>query len=315
MAKKADRATLLVELLTEELPPKSLRTLSEAFANRLLNDLIKRQLKVREPHGMKSFATPRRLAVLIPDVEAVGQDRENEVTGPSSKAPPQAIEGFAKKHGVAVADLERRATPKGEVVVARVKTKGRVLGELLPSIVEEALKALPIPKVMRWGAGEAQFVRPVHGVVMLHGAKPVPGTVLGVEAGRHTRGHRFMGKARIAVKSADSYEAQLRDEGMVLADIAARRAEIEHQLQAKAKTLGGSVLLSFLWSYDTNAVLAFTFAELFRIRPAARQTGAPRWCHGIVKHLPKLRLRQSGKIAKNPRQRSEAMTKWANITR
>ena len=98
---------LLVEILTEELPPKSLRQLSEAFAGRLLNDLVKRQLKATESRGMQVFATPRRLAVLITDVRGQSEDRESEVTGPPSKAPPEAIAGFAKKHGVSVGSLER----------------------------------------------------------------------------------------------------------------------------------------------------------------------------------------------------------------
>jgi glycyl-tRNA synthetase beta chain len=227
-------ATLLVEILTEELPPKSLRLLSEAFAHRLLNDLIKRQLKLRVPGETKSFATPRRLAVLIPDVEAVGEDRETEVTGPSVKAPAEAIAGFARKHGVAVDSLERKATEKGEVVLAKLKIKGLVLEKVLPSLVEDALKSLPIPKVMRWGDGDAQFVRPVHGLVMLHGKRTVPGKVLGLESTNHTRGHRFMGKGEIPLASADEYEAKLKSEGMVIADFAARRAEIERQLKVDA---------------------------------------------------------------------------------
>jgi glycyl-tRNA synthetase beta chain len=227
-------ASLLVEILTEELPPKSLRMLSEAFAHRLLNDLIKRQLKLREPHGTRAFATPRRLAVFIPDVEATGQDRETEIIGPSTKAPAQAIEGFARKHGVTVQSLERRSTPKGEVAAARVKIKGQVLDEVLAPLVEEALKALPIPKVMRWGEGDAQFVRPVHGLVMLHGNRVVPGSVLGLQSGNRTQGHRFMGQGSLSIAEAAEYEKVLQDEGMVMADFHARRAEIERQLKAHA---------------------------------------------------------------------------------
>jgi glycyl-tRNA synthetase beta chain len=227
-------ASLLVEILTEELPPKSLRMLSEAFAHRLLNDLIKRQLKLREPHGTRAFATPRRLAVFIPDVEATGQDRETEILGPSTKAPAQAIEGFARKHGVTVESLERRSTPKGEVAAARVKIKGQVLDEVLAPLVEEALKALPIPKVMRWGEGDAQFVRPVHGLVMLHGKRVVPGNVLGLQSGNRTQGHRFMGQGSLSIAEAAEYEKVLQDEGMVMADFDARRAEIERQLKAHA---------------------------------------------------------------------------------
>jgi glycyl-tRNA synthetase beta chain len=225
--------TLLVEILTEELPPKSLRALSEAFRDRLLGDLAKAQLARRDA-AAKAYATPRRLAVLIPEVAEAGQDRETEVTGPPAKAPAQAIEGFARKHGVSIASLERRGTPKGEVVVARVKAKGQVLGEMLASLVEDALKSLPIPKVMRWGDGDAQFVRPVHGLVMLHGSKVVPGKVLNLSSASKTRGHRFMGQGEIVLASADEYETKLREQGMVIADFAARRAEIERQLKAAA---------------------------------------------------------------------------------
>ena len=236
MAKKAPQAeSLLVELLTEELPPKSLHALSGAFAHRLLNDLVKRDLAQRDSGGMKAFATPRRLAVLIPRVEAAGQGRDTEVTGPSVKAPPQALEGFAKKHGVSIDKLERRATEKGEVVVARIKVKGTVLADVLPGLVEDALKALPIPKVMRWGDGDAQFVRPVHGLVMLHGSHVVPGKVLGLASGKKTRGHRFLSKGEIALGEADEYEETLRKQGKVIADFAARRAEIESQLDEAAR--------------------------------------------------------------------------------
>ena len=226
-------AALLVEILTEELPPKSLRALSEAFAQRLHNDLVKQQLAPAQGK-VAAFATPRRLAVLIPDVEPAGRDRDSEVTGPSAKAPQAAIEGFAKKHGVSAASLERRATQKGEVLVARVKIKGVVLADVLASLVEDALKSLPIPKVMRWGDGDAQFVRPVHGLLMLHGSKVVSGEVLGISSGNTTRGHRFMGKGEIVLAKAEDYEAALRDQGMVIADFAARRAEIERQLKAAA---------------------------------------------------------------------------------
>ena len=222
--------SLLVEIRTEELPPKSLRALSEAFAGRLHADLVKAGL-AQSP--ARSFATPRRLAVLIPGVAQRGQDRESEVTGPPAKAPAQAIAGFAKKHGLNPESLERRATPKGEVMVARVRTKGQALDEVLPALVGDALKALPIPKVMRWGSSDAQFVRPVHGLVMLHGSRVVPGSVLGLESGNRTLGHRFLAKGPLTIASADDYERTL-SEGQVIADFAARRAEIERQLKARA---------------------------------------------------------------------------------
>jgi glycyl-tRNA synthetase beta chain len=224
--------TLLVEILTEELPPRSLRALSEAFAERLHADLVKAGLA---QSAARSFATPRRLAVLIPGVAERGQDRSSEVTGPSAKAPAQAIAGFAKKHGLAAEALERRATPKGEVMVARLQLKGQTLDEVLPALVADALKALPIPKLMRWGSGDAQFVRPVHGLVMLHGERVVRGSVLGLQSGNRTLGHRFLAKGPLTLASADRYEQALR-EGHVIADFAARRAEIERQLKARAAT-------------------------------------------------------------------------------
>ena len=227
------QATLLIELLTEELPPKSLRALSQAFTERLLSDLVKAQLASRDA-AAKSYATPRRLAVSIPGVLAAAQDREIEVAGPSSKAPAQAIAGFAKKHGVSVESLGRQSTPKGEVVVARARVTGLALEKVLAALVEEALKSLPIPKVMRWGNGDAQFVRPVHGLVMLHGTRVVAGRVLGLESTNRTRGHRFLGESEIALAGADAYEDDLSKSGMVVADFAARRAEIERQLKAEA---------------------------------------------------------------------------------
>ena len=227
-------ATLLVELLTEELPPKSLARLAQAFADEVFNGLVQHQLKQRDFAGWRVFSTPRRLAVLIPQVPVAGDDRLNEVTGPSTNAPAAAIAGFAKKHGIDVSELEQRDTPKGKVVVAKATIKGVSLDGVLAGIVGEALKKLPIPKVMRWGSGDAQFVRPAHGLVMLHGSRVVPGTVLGLESSSRSRGHRFMGKSDIALASADAYEATLLDEGMVVADFGRRKAEIDKQLQAKA---------------------------------------------------------------------------------
>src|SRR3954471_16694758 len=226
-------ATLLVELLTEELPPKSLRALSEAFAENVLGGLAKAGLAAANA-PLTVYATPRRLAFSIAGVAASAPGREGEIAGPSASAPEQAIAGFARKHGVAVAELGRRDTPKGAVVVARVKAKGTVLGEMLAVQVDAALKALPIPKLMRWGAGDAQFVRPVHGLVMLHGDDVLPGEVLGLRSSRVTTGHRFLGERSIPLARADEYEARLQSAGKVVPTFAARRAEIDRQLKAAA---------------------------------------------------------------------------------
>jgi len=147
----------------------------------------------------------------------------------------RAVEGFAKKHNITPESLERRQTSKGEIVVARLKMSGVKLDSVLPSIVDKVIKKLPVSKIMRWGEGEAQFVRPVHGLVMMHGKRVVPGTVLGVLAGNTTSGHRFMGAASIRLANADEYEARLLKDGRVIADFATRKSEIDKQLQVEAK--------------------------------------------------------------------------------
>ncbi|MGH9808124.1 MAG: glycine--tRNA ligase subunit beta, partial [Terriglobia bacterium] len=226
-------ASLLVELLTEELPPKSLKGLSEAFASKLFADLNKDRF-LEDGSAMRAFATPRRLAVLISNAKERSPDSAKDVQGPPVTAAAQAVAGFAKKNGIAVESLKKAPGPKGEIYVAHVTIGGQALADVLAAKVEAALKALPIPKVMRWGAGEAQFVRPVHGLVLLHGSKVVPGTVLGLQSGNKTRGHRFMGKSEIGLASADEYEKKMLDEGMVVVDFGKRKSEIDKQLQAEA---------------------------------------------------------------------------------
>ncbi|HEX6158340.1 MAG TPA: glycine--tRNA ligase subunit beta, partial [Burkholderiales bacterium] len=226
--------TLLVELLTEELPPRALSALGAAFANGIRAELVALGLAPQNAKWDQDLATPRRLAVLIRDVAERAASEEKEVTGPGAGAPPTAVAGFAKKHGVAVESLQRKSTPKGEVFVARVKSGGAALDEALAGVVERAVKKLPIPKVMRWGDGDAQFVRPVHGLVMLHGSRVVPGSVLGLASGNRTQGHRFMGKRDLIIASADNYLAQLRDEGRVVCRFAERKSAIERGLTEHA---------------------------------------------------------------------------------
>jgi len=232
--------TLLVELLTEELPPKSLRALSEMFGSVVLGDLLKGKF-LAEGAVARTFATPRRLAVLIRNVAGRSPDMEREIQGPSTGAPGQAVSGFARKSGVAVEALVKQQMPKGEIYVARVRTSGRALDAVLSTAVEDALKRLAAPKLMRWGSGEAQFVRPVHGLVMLHGSRIVPGHVLGVESSNKTLGHRFLSGGAIVLKHADDYERALRDTGKVIVDLAGRRAEIAKQLERIA---GGAMLVA-----------------------------------------------------------------------
>ncbi len=233
-AKAPGAASLLVEILTEELPPKSLLRFAEVFRDALASGVNGSSL-VSFPHSARCFASPRRLAVLIENVANKAADLHSDTSGPSVAAGTKAAEGFARKYGVTVDALKRVPTAKGEVYVASYTTKGAQLDEVLTQKVEAALKVLPISKVMRWGEGEAQFVRPVHGLVMMHGRRVVPGTVLGVAAGNTTSGHRFMGAASIRLANADEYEARLLKDGRVIADFATRKSEIDKQLQVEAK--------------------------------------------------------------------------------
>jgi glycyl-tRNA synthetase beta chain len=236
-------STLLIELLTEELPPKALARLGRAFGEALTADLAHDDLLGNE-NKMRWFATPRRLAVQITHVRETAPDKAVEVQGPSVKAgfdpkgnATAALQGFARKNGVAVDALEQRDTPKGKFFVYRALTTGTRLETNLDLKVADALKALPIPKLMRWGAGDAEFVRPVHGLVMMHGSRVVSGKVLGLQSTNTTRGHRFLSENPIVIEHADDYERVLRTKGSVIADFGSRRTDIEVGL-ARAATAG-----------------------------------------------------------------------------
>ncbi len=226
------KATLLVELLTEELPPKSLRMLADAFADQLVAEIVRHRLKDRVPRK-QTFATPRRLAVLIPEVREKALESSHSVEGPASSN-AKAVEGFARKYKVTPQSLERVQTEKGEIVVARFTLPGVHVDAVLANVVDGVLKKLPVPKIMRWGDGDAQFVRPVHGLVMMHGQRVVPGEVLGLRSSNQTLGHRFIGGGPITLKHADDYERALRDEGHVIASFSKRRREIVRQLESAA---------------------------------------------------------------------------------
>jgi glycyl-tRNA synthetase beta chain len=181
-------AALLVELLTEELPPKALRTLGYAFADALVKDL-RADAFAPSDGEFTVYASPRRLGVLVRGVTAKAPDREVLAKGPSVKAglsadgaPTPALLGFAKKQGVPVDRLERVSDGKQDVFAFRSIAAGAALDDTLAAKVAAALKKLPIPKVMRWGDFDAEFVRPARGLVMLHGERIVPGKVLGLES-------------------------------------------------------------------------------------------------------------------------------------
>jgi glycyl-tRNA synthetase beta chain len=236
----------LVEIGTEELPPKALRSLMNAFADGLEAGIDAARLE----HGeVKGFASPRRLAVLIESLADSQEDRSTLQKGPPVKIAfdedgklTAAGEAFARKCGVAPEDLGRTSTEKGEWISCEVVERGQATAELMPALIEESLAALPIPRRMRWGAGDAEFVRPVHWVVMLHGATVVDASVLGIQAGNESRGHRFMGAGSVAINKASDYLSTLEKHGSVIADFDRRRLIVEEGVTAEAKAAGGTVV-------------------------------------------------------------------------
>lgn len=236
----------LVEIGTEELPPKALRSLMQAFGEKLLAGIDSARLGHGEMH---TFSSPRRLAVLVAGLSARQEDRDVEQKGPPTKIafgkdgkPTPAAEAFAKKCGVAVDDLGRSKSEKGEWLTYKNAEKGQTVTELLPELIESALNALPIPRRMRWGAGDAEFVRPVHWVVMLHGSKAIKGRVFGIESGSASRGHRFHSSGPIAIKSTEAYLETLEKDGYVIADYDRRRELVRAGVEAAAKKAGGQVV-------------------------------------------------------------------------
>ena len=249
-------ASLLVELFTEELPPKALKTLGEAFAHGIAAGLAARGL-LGQGHETKAYCTPRRLAVHISTVLASSLEREQtkklmpaRVAFDAAGNPAPALLKRLKKEGYAAdADMtgliERRTEGDAEYVFLRQVVPGMQLAAALQSTLEEAIAGLPIPKLMSYqladGTTTVQFVRPVHGLLALHGADVVPVAILGLNAGRITHGHRFQGVSDIAVITADAYEEALAAHGQVIAAFDARRAETERQLRAKASELSASL--------------------------------------------------------------------------
>lgn len=238
------RNDLLIELLTEELPPKALPRLMEAFSRAVYEGLKEKNFLAADADP-RPFATPRRLAVLVSHVLDKQADRTVERKGPAVAAgldaegrPTPALLGFARSCGVEPAKLERRAGDKGEHFVHVARQKGEPLKHHLGAIVETALKKLPVPKLMRWGAGEAQFVRPVHGVMLLHGNKVVPGTVLGFKSGNKTLGHRFLSTGAVTIRTTRDYEKLLTQQGKVIPHFETRRDAITRALDAAAKKAG-----------------------------------------------------------------------------
>ncbi|MGQ5522232.1 glycine--tRNA ligase subunit beta [Chitinimonas sp. PSY-7] len=240
--------TLLIEMFTEELPPKALPRLAASFADTIGSELKKLGFATAEA-AVVNYASPRRLAVTIANVAAMQPDRLVEKKGPAVAAgykdgqPSPALLGFARSVGLGADELnklEKASDGKQDVFIYRAEKKGEPLSAHLAGIVAEALKKLPAPKLMRWGNRDSQFIRPVHGLVMLHGSDIVAGEVLGFQSSRVTGGHRFLSQGPVEIANADAYADTLREKGKVVASFEARRATIKQKLDEMAAKRGCS---------------------------------------------------------------------------
>jgi len=238
---------LLIELGTEELPPKALKKLSDAFTGGIVDGLKKAGFEI---DVVESFAAPRRLAVLIKNVAASQPDRNVERKGPALKAaydadgnPTKAVMGFARSCGVEVSELQQQETDKGVWLIFKATEKGRALSELIEDIINQSLAKLPIPKRMRWGDNDAEFVRPVHWLVLMFGDKVIDAEILGLKSSAQTFGHRFHAPAAITLNSASEYQEKLQTQGFVIADFAQRKEKIKQQVIDTGKQLGGETVL------------------------------------------------------------------------
>jgi len=240
MSSEVTRDTLLVELLTEELPPKSLQNLGNRFAEGICSRLQELGF-VAAGSAMTAYSSPRRLAVTIDAVVSEQPEREIERKGPAVASgigadgkPTKALEGFARSCGVTVDALGKMHDGKAEYFVFRTRKAGEALDAHLAGVVQAAIKELPISKLMRWGDREDLFVRPVHGLILLHGTRVVPGKVLGLQAGNATHGHRFQGEGEIRIEHARDYAATLETRGAVIASFEARSRRIAELLAGAA---------------------------------------------------------------------------------
>ena len=238
--------TLLIELLTEDLPPKALNNLGNHLAASIAEGLEKAQL-IEGTAEYTAYASPRRLAVQVKNVKAVQADQHVVKKGPAvanamkDGAPTKALEGFARSCGAEIADLKIVNDGKQDVYAHEFTQQGKGLSELLEDIINQAVKKLPIPKVMRWGSSTHTFVRPVHGLVVMHGADTVAANVLGLQSRNHTLGHRFLSQGEVVFAHADEYADKMRDAGKVIASFADRKAAIQTALNEQAGRLNATV--------------------------------------------------------------------------
>jgi glycyl-tRNA synthetase beta chain len=267
----------LVEIGTEELPPKALRALADAFRTGIDAGLEKASLAHR---GIASFATPRRLAVRVERLAAQQREQHVRRRGPplsaafdAAGAPTRAAQAFAASCGSTVEALERIEEGKGTFLYFVGTRAGERTTELLPGLVQTALDQLPVPRRMHWGEGRAMFVRPVHWIVMLFGRDVVPARLLETEAGRHTHGHRFHAPRPLSLPTPAAYERTLRERGHVLADFAVRRERIRTEVITVAEAVKGRALIGDALLDEVTALtewpvaLAGRFEERFLALP------------------------------------------------
>ncbi|MBB1269757.1 glycine--tRNA ligase subunit beta [Shewanella sp. SR44-3] len=269
---------LLIEIGTEELPPKSLRTLAESFLANFSDELAKADI----PFSTSTwYAAPRRLALSITGLALAQADKVVEKRGPAVSSafdgdgnPTKAAQGWARGNGITVEQAERLVTDKGEWLVHQAKVVGVQTNSLIAAMAQRALDKLPIPKPMRWGANSTQFIRPVHTVTMLLGSELIAGELLGITSDRIIRGHRFMGQPSFQLDHADNYLSALKEQGKVMADYQLRKAIIKADAEAAAAKIGGvadiqeDLLEEVASLVEWPIVLTASFEEKFLNVPA-----------------------------------------------
>ncbi|MDX2368080.1 MAG: glycine--tRNA ligase subunit beta [Colwellia sp.] len=238
--------TLLIELGTEELPPKSLKTLATAFYDNIKSQLDSNDLSYAE---IKWFATPRRLAVQVIDLNDKQADKVVEKRGPAVNVafdeqgqPSKAAIGWARSNGITIEQAERLITPKGEWLLHKATVSGKTIDELVPDMVVTALNKLPIAKPMRWGAERIQFIRPVHTLTMMYGEQVIVGTALGVNSSNQVQGHRFHHQGLVTLKHANDYQAELL-KAYVEVDYQARQDKIIEQIKQTERDISAVALI------------------------------------------------------------------------
>lgn len=255
---------LLIEIGTEELPPKALLQLVEAFQSEVGRGLAKQKLAFSNIH---IFATPRRLALIVNQLQTKQADAEIEKLGPALKAafdsegkPTKAAQGFARSCGVNVEDLSQKDDGKVTKLLFKVSQEGKAATSLIPTIVNEALALLPIPKRMRWASSRVEFVRPVHWAVLLFGSELIPATILGVETGKHTFGHRFLHPEKIELTSPHEYASKLFQEGYVLASFSERKAQIKKLVELEGEKLNAQAVIDDALLNEVTALVEWPVA-------------------------------------------------------